>query len=160
MWKDVIHLNNVGNNILARIFISFVNEFVLTKSNSFWLKELSAQCSEPSTKNIDQLREADVDSLTKLRIKSISRLHIRTLYISSVSFKFDQLKCVLQGKVDTLVLTESKLDYSFPTNQFLIKGHSNHFRFDRNGNAGGILLYIREDIPCKELKLNRHPHDI
>ena len=30
----------------------------------------------------------------------------------------------------------------------------------RNRNGGGILLYIREDIPCKELKLNTHPHGI
>ena len=26
-------------------------------------------------------------------------------------------------------------------------------------NGGGVLLYIREDIPCEELKLHRHPHD-
>ena len=25
--------------------------------------------------------------------------------------------------------------------------------------GSGVLLYIREDIPCKELKLHRHPND-
>ena len=64
------------------------------------------------------------------------------------------------GKVDNLVLTESKLDSSFPMNQFLIQSYSKPFRFDRNRNGGGVLLYIREDISCKELKLHRHPHDI
>ena len=34
-WKDCIHLKNVGNNILAGNFISYVNEFVLATSNSF-----------------------------------------------------------------------------------------------------------------------------
>ena len=34
LWKDGIHLNNVGNNILAENFISYVNEFVLIKSTS------------------------------------------------------------------------------------------------------------------------------
>ena len=71
----------------------------------------------------------DVDSLGKLRTK--------------------------KGKVDTLVLTESKLDFSFPTNRFFIKGSSNPFRFERNKNRGSIRLYIKEDIPCRELKLHR-----
>ena len=31
--KDGIQLNKVSNNILAENFISYVNEFVLTKSN-------------------------------------------------------------------------------------------------------------------------------
>ena len=70
------------------------------------------------------------------------------------------MKCLLQEKFDILVLTESKLDSSFPTNQFLIEGYSKPFRFDRNRNGGGVPLYIREDIPYKELKLHRHPHEI
>ena len=67
---------------------------------------------------------------------------------------------MLQGKIDILVLTESKLDSSFPINLFFIECYSKPFRFDRNRNRGGVLLYIREDIPWKELKLHRHPHDI
>ena len=55
-------------------------EFVLTKSNNFWLKELSAQCSKESTKDIiHQLREADVDSLGKLRLGNVNRLLIGNL---------------------------------------------------------------------------------
>ena len=42
-----------------------------------------------------------------------------------------------------------KLDSSFPTGQFHIHGFSEPYRFDRNGNAGGMLLYICEDIPSK-----------
>ena len=64
---------------------------------------------------------------------------------------------MLQGKFDILVLFENKLDSFFTTNQFLIKGYFNSFRFDRNRNGGGILSYIREDIPWKNLKLSRHP---
>lgn len=30
---------------------------------------------------------------------------------------------------------------------------------DRNKNGGGILLYLREDIPCKKLKIHTHLHD-
>ena len=57
-----------------------------------------------------------------------------------MSFKFDQLKFLHQGKVGILVLTESILDSSFPTNQFIIEDYSKPFRFDRNRNGGSILL--------------------
>ena len=70
------------------------------------------------------------------------------------------MKYLLQGKVDILVFTESKMDLSFPTNQFVIQGYSNPFRFDRDRNKGGILLYISEDILINELKRHRHPHEI
>ena len=70
------------------------------------------------------------------------------------------MKCLLQREVDILVLTESKLDSSFLTNQFLIECYSKRFRFQRNRNGGGILLYIREDKPGKVLNLHKHPQDI
>ena len=70
------------------------------------------------------------------------------------------MKFLLQEKVDILVLTETKLDNFFPTNQFLIEGYSKPFRSDRNRNGGGLLVIIREDIPCKELKSHSFAQDI
>ena len=49
------------------------------------------------------------------------------------------------------MISESKLDDSFPCSQFLIDGFHKPFRFDRNKNGGGILLYVREDISAKNL---------
>ena len=37
----------------------------------------------------------------------------------------------------------------FSTGQFHIHGFSEPYRFDKNGNGGGIFLYILEDIPSK-----------
>ena len=47
------------------------------------------------------------------------------------------------------MISETKLDPSFPTGQFHIHGFSEPYRFDRNSSGGGILLHIREDIPSK-----------
>ena len=47
------------------------------------------------------------------------------------------------------MISETKLDPSFPTGQFHIHSFSEPYRFDRNISGGGILLYIREDIPSK-----------
>ena len=44
------------------------------------------------------------------------------------------------------------LDASFPENQFYIDGFSKPYRLDRNIHGGGVMIYIRKDIPSKELK--------
>ena len=52
--------------------------------------------------------------------------------------------------------SETKLDESFPVGQFLMDGYSVPYSLDRDGNGGGILLYIREDILSKLLSINRN----
>ena len=54
------------------------------------------------------------------------------------------------------MISETELDESFPTGQFLLDGYSVPFRFDRNASGGGILLSIREDIPSKLLSVNKN----
>ena len=64
--------------------------------------------------------------------KNPNRLFTGNLNINSICSKFDQVKCLLKGNVDTLTITASKLDSSFTTTQFLIDGYSEPCRFDRN----------------------------
>ena len=78
----------------------------------------------------------------------------------SISNKFDNLKLLIQGKIDTLVITETKTDSTFLLNQFAIQGYSKPYRFDRNRNQGGVFIYAREDIPSMELKIHSTPEDI
>ena len=56
---------------------------------------------------------------------------------------------LIKGFVNVFMISETKLDDSFPEGQFFIDGYHTPFRYDRNGNGGGILLYVREDIPAK-----------
>ena len=104
--------------------------------------------------------EKDSDFLRILRVKSVNRLIIGNLNINSVPNKLDQRKLFVQGKVDILIVTETKLDSTFLTSLFLIAGYSEPYRFERNGNGGGVLIYIREDIPSKLLADHKLPHDI
>ena len=104
--------------------------------------------------------EKESDFLRILRVKNVNRLIIGNLNINSISNKFDQLKLFVQGKVDILIVTETKLDSTFPTSQFVIDRYSEPYRFDRNRNGGGVLIYIREDIPSKLLADHKLPHDI
>ena len=48
-------------------------------------------------------------------------------------------------------------------NQFHIDGFTTPYRLDRNQNGGGVMLYIREDIPSKsltEIKLDKEIENI
>ena len=51
------------------------------------------------------------------------------------------------------MVSETKIDMSFPTSQFVIQGLAAPFRLDRTNTGGGILVYVRDDIPSKLLIL-------
>ena len=59
---------------------------------------------------------------------------------------------LIKGNIDIIVITETKIDESFPSLQFAIEGYAPPFRLYRNVNGGGVIIYVREDIPCRELK--------
>ena len=100
----------------------------------------------------DNENEQEIDyDLKTYRVKNVGKIIMATLNINSIRNKFEQLKMLISGNIDVLVITETKLDDSFPTGQFFIEGFSIPFRLDRNKHGGGILIYIREDIPSKEL---------
>ena len=47
------------------------------------------------------------------------------------------------------MLSETKVDHSLPDCQFFLDGFGSPSRLDRNRNSGGIMLFIRSDIPAK-----------
>ena len=49
---------------------------------------------------------------------------------------------MIKNNVDILLISEAKIDSSFPTAQFHIDGFT-IYRRDRNENGGGLLLYMR-----------------
>ena len=59
-----------------------------------------------------------------------------------------------------IVIQETKLDHSFSTEQFIINGYKKPYRLDRNRNGGGVIIYIREDIPSKVLKRHNFTKNI
>ena len=55
------------------------------------------------------------------------------------------------------MISEAKIDDTFPHSQFLIKGFSTSYRLDRDSNCDGILLYGREDIPFNLIAIENNP---
>ena len=65
---------------------------------------------------------------------------------------------LISGNIDVLVIGETKLDKTFPDNQFIINGFKTPYRKDRNANGGGVMIYVREDIPSQEKVHNLPSH--
>ena len=79
------------------------------------------------------------------------------LNISSLRNKFDCLVQQITENVDILMVSETKLDNSFPVGQFLIDGYGPPIRLDRDIHRGGVIPFVREDISCELLYLENKP---
>ena len=84
---------------------------------------------------------------------------ISNININSLPAKFDQVKKVILKNVDVLVITETKLDDTLPLSQFYVDRFTMPYRLVRNHNGGGVIIYVREDIPSKILEKYKLPQD-
>ena len=109
----------------------------------------------------DPADESDAKSeLKQLRQININRVIIGYLNINSIRNKFDALKDIVSQNIDILMVAETKIDDSFPKEQFFMEGYSYPLRLDRDGNGGGLLVYVRSDIPSTELKSFKFDNDV
>ena len=104
--------------------------------------------SPPTYSNNTEIKDPQ-SFLKDIRINNINRLIIGQLNINSLRNKFEQLSTMINGNIDIFMISETKLDETFPAAQFYLQGFCDPYRFDRNRNGGGIMLYIREDIPSR-----------
>ena len=91
-------------------------------------------------------------NLHQTRINNPSRIIFGQINVNSIRNKFEQLIYIVNNERDIVMVSETKLDDTFPTSQFLMQGYSTPFRKDRTTKGGGILLYVREDVPWKIIK--------
>ena len=146
-----------GNIVVLISDNSLSSEIVRDISN---LGSVSSNWNSRNVKDYDKNSSDPRLVLENLTLKNNHRLVIGNLSINSISTKFDNLKLIIQGKIDMLVITESKADSTFPLNQFGMQRYSKPYRFDRNRNGGGVFINVREDIPSRELKIHNNPEDI
>ena len=75
-------------------------------------------------------------------------LIIGHLNLNSVRNKFSSLQQIVLSKTDIFLLSETKIDDSFPDSQFFAVCFKMH-RKDRTKSGGGLLLYLNESQPGK-----------
>ena len=87
--------------------------------------------------------------MKKQRSDNASDTIIGHLNINSFRNKFVFVENTIK-LFDVFLVSESKLDHTFPSNQFRINGYE-IFRLNRNRFGGGLIWYINENIPCKHV---------
>ena len=152
--RSNLHLNDNGISALVRNFKNFLNNF-----ESVWLQSkhnlLTTGHGSLSSENSESCFSINNDILRirKERIDNALNTIIGDLNINSIRNKFVLVENIIKA-FDIFLISESKLDCTFPLNQFHIAGFK-QFRRDRNRFGGGLMLYINENIPCRPL--NEHP---
>ena len=82
-----------------------------------------------------------------MRSSNVNNQMFADLNINSIRNKFEFLATQVKDKIDILMISETKVDESFPKGNFLIEGFSIPYILDRDFKGGGIMLYVKEDIP-------------
>ena len=143
------------NNIQVEIEVSNASlPFVESNTENILPQNVTIE-SEQSVRQSD-----NIEILSKLRAKNPDKPIIGQLNINFLEKKFEPLLSLVRDKIDILMISETKIDGTFPLNQFAIEGYSQQFRLDRNCNGGGIIMYVRDHLPCKEIKSYSPPKDV
>ena len=90
--------------------------------------------------------------MKNLRLKNVNKTIIGQININSILSKFSKLK--------ELAICEPKLDETFSSSQFHIDDFSLPYRLDRNRNSGGVMIFVKQDIPSKLLTKHNFPSDV
>ena len=73
---------------------------------------------ENESSNLYKTKDNCLNVLTSLRKDNVDRLIFAHLDINSIRNKFDNLSQLMRGKIDVLLISETKIDDSFPKGQF------------------------------------------
>lgn len=83
------------------------------------------------------------------------RLNFKLGHVNANSiggFKFYEIRTwLLSGRFDILVISETKIDGSFPDSQFQVEGFR-LCRSDRKAGGWGLMIYLRSDIHFVKVK--------
>lgn len=80
------------------------------------------------------------------------------LNINSIQNKFEELTETIKSlKAQIVPISETKIDFTYPKDQFNLPGYS-LYRNDRKKGGGGTLALISTVVPCRRLKPDRHYH--
>ena len=129
---------SISNDLIGNNFIPNINNTSQVDIDIIYGSDTNDNSIEGETPDI---------LLNNLRLKNLKRLIIGHLNINSIRNKFDALKQIIKNNLDILIVSESKLDHTFPDKQFSMDGYR-IIRQDRehNGHQGEALLFLFEKI--------------
>ena len=96
--------------------------------------------------------EADLQILQEGRIKFHNNPLLGYLNINSLRNKVTYLRIIFKGlSLDYFVLSETKLDESFPIAQFTLERYEIRSRKNRDKYGGGLIEFVKTGFICKTI---------
>ena len=112
---------------------------------------------DTSLNNLNETLPSVFDEIKNVRNNHTYKFMVSHLNINSLKSKFVEIHELLNDKiVDLFFISETKLDPTFRDSLFEVSGYKME-RKDRNIHGGGIVSYIRSDIPSRrraDLEMN------
>ena len=100
------------------------------------------------------------ECLKDIRKNNLNRPILGQLNIKSIRNKFSFLASHIGNNLDVLLISETKLDDTFPTTQFFLDGFKKPYRLDSFSKGGGLLLFVRDDISSSLLTEHKSPTNL
>ena len=99
------------------------------------------------------LVSSEFEALRKNRVDYVNNTLI--VYLNTNSFRnkmVDLREIILELSLDYLVLSKTKIDQSFPTAQFYMKGYEVRARRDRDKHMDGLIEFVKNGFISKRFK--------
>ena len=120
--------------------------------------DISRENSSIGDQNLNQLNASNKEAgcfteLQTFRLKKSKNLIMHHLNINLLRNNFESIKTIISPNFDIFLVSETKLDKSFPNNHFSISGYR-MFRLDRNCLGRSFWICVKDNTASKQLNLH------
>ena len=120
----------------------------------------SSPYSSRGSKNRSSMSRDDNGSRTHPR-KNHNNLRISIINCNGIRSRKAELEYLTEYiKPDILLVTETKIDKSISSSEFLPTNFSNNIRKDRTSDGGGVMIAVRNDLDIVDVELGENQAEI
>ena len=105
----------------------------------------------PMVNSVQSKQANNLENKKILNNAGLKFLHLNVNRLVTIDAnKFHEIRHLLStnDNIDVICLSETFLNDSFDENQFILNGYQQFRRDRKNQEGGGILIFIRDNIPC------------
>ena len=89
-------------------------------------------------------------NIHNLRTQNPKKVLMGHLNINSIPNKFQGIMDLIGNHLDVFLISETKIDDSFPDSQFYYNGFAAPYRRDRALGGGALMLFVNQNLPSKK----------
>ncbi len=117
------------------------------KNNEYVCESTNSNTPNNNNVNVNTNDDPCITALKKMRSNYVKNVTLGHININSVRNKIEFIHDILSNNLmDVLMISETKIDHSFPNANFAMTDYK-LYRNDKNTRSGGLMLYIRGDLP-------------